>query len=1008
MQPSDRLRESAIAPTMQFQMRHSALWVVLLIAAAILAPESAVAQSVDVPFRYSDASGTTSVTVPGTFNGWQTSGASTMQRVDSLGQWLRTQSLTAGQTFQYKFYVSTSSGSQWITDPNNPQTNPADNNNSVLEVRVPSIFQPILRTNDDGLVTHFTAGLIAAGGLQSATLAIGGADPIDVSSWFNPVSRVFQVPLNNPVVAGTRFDLVAQTDDGETTASIGSLSSPLSLTTVDRRTTESSFRLRGVATSTNGQVDPSLTQVAVLRNGVIVGAAEVVNGQIDTTVLLDAGENRFAILGTIDGVEVQSNEVVLTRWEGPLAERWFSVAVSGSANTFNIDLIETGASPGLATVAYTPDELLSTTTLTGFSGGGTSASGTAAGPGEVFIDIVATDAGDLTQYARAAVRVGADGSVSDYDWAETAHWIDQAVVYEIFPLSFGPVEASGTVGNEGNRFNEIREELDYIAGMGFNTIWFMPIMRNLSLSQIGGGYNIFDFYTVDPKLGTNDDFKALVERAHELGIRIILDLTVNHASPDHPWVTSLRDDGDYDGFVQTTPSAHNRGDDNRGASLPEQWSDNGLYRVYDGFGQLANLNWDNDDLQAEMLDVISWWLTEFKVDGFRFDAYWGPWRKYGGDRFGRPVRDLVRQIRPDGWLLGEIEGTGNDTEVYFADAVNGIPYVGGLDSGYDWTYSSYLRNPVYYARISDYQTRMTNHGFSPGPNARLFRFLENHDESRIQHVYRSNPGRVRALTGLLMTGPGIPMVFQGQEVGYGEGSGDRRRLPVNWTTTGNGQWAEWHRLWASARSRFPAFGTQDVTFLNAPGSAMAFVRPYLDENALVLINFAGSQQTITVDPSDAVLMSTDGPIPYFDMAADTSASYLDAFTVNLEPFEVVTYVTADNASLNLGPLPPLPFSGIYTGSERTQEQPEHALLQAPWPNPSSGTVRLEWSVRTPGSVDVELFDMLGRKVVAIQAGFASPGVYSESINLGSLSRGVYMVRYAGPDGSVTQSIVLNQ
>jgi glycosidase len=993
---------------MHAPVRHNVLKKTILLALAILVSGSVSAQSVDVPFRYPDSAGTTSVTVPGTFNGWQTSGASFMQRVDSLGQWLRTLSLTPGQTVQYKFFVSTSAGSQWITDPHNARTNPADNNNSVLEVIIPSVFQPILRTNEDGLVSHYTAGVIAAGRLQSATLAIGGSDPVDVTSRFDPVSRVLQVQLDNPVVAGTRFDLLVQTEDGQATSTLGTLSAPLALTTVDRRTTESTFRLRGVATSSNGQVDSTLTQVAVLRNGVIAGTAQVVNGQIDTTVQLEEGDNRFTISATIDDTEVLSDEVVLTRWEGPLADRWFSIAVSGSANSFEIEVVETSASPGLVSISYTPDEALSTSSLMTFSGSGNAGSGVVSGPGEVFIDIMATDADGQVQYARAAILIDADGSISDYDWADTAAWIDQAVVYEIFPLSFGPVEASGTVGNEGNRFNEIREELDYVAGMGFNTIWFMPIMRNMNMDQIGGGYNVIDFYTVDPKLGTNDDFKALVTRAHELGIRIILDLTINHASPDHPWVSSLSSDGDYPGFVQTTPSPHNRGEDSRGSSLPEQWSDNGQYRVYDGFGQLANLNWDNDDLQAEMLDVISWWLTEFKVDGFRFDAFWGPWRRYGAERFGRPVRELIRHIRPDSWLLGEIEGTGNDTEVYYADAVNGRPYVGGLDSGYDWTYSSFLRNPVYYARVSDYQTRMTNYGFSPGPNARVFRFLENHDESRIQQVHRSSPGRVRTLTGLLMTGPGIPMVFQGQEVGYGEGSGDRRRLPVNWTTSNNGQWAQWHRLWASTRSRFPAFGTQDVTFLNAPGSAMAFVRPYLDENALVLINFAGSPQAITVDPSQAVLMSTDGPIPYFDVASDTSATYLDAFSVTLDAYEVVTYITSGDASLNLGPLPSLPFSGIYTGSERAHEQPDSEMLQPPWPNPSAGAIRFAWSVSTPGRVDVDLFDMLGRKVISVHAGFAAPGAYSESVNLGSLSGGVYMVRYTGPDGSETKSIVLHQ
>ncbi len=91
-----------------------------------------------------------------------------------------------------------------------------------------------------------------------------------------------------------------------------------------------------------------MTQVAVLRNGVSAGTAPVVNGQIDTAVQLEEGVNRFTISATIDDTEVQSDEVVLTRWEGPLADRWFAIAVSGSANTFAIEVIETSASRDLS------------------------------------------------------------------------------------------------------------------------------------------------------------------------------------------------------------------------------------------------------------------------------------------------------------------------------------------------------------------------------------------------------------------------------------------------------------------------------------------------------------------------------------------------------------------------------------------------------------------------------------------------------------------------------------
>ncbi|MDA0378163.1 MAG: glycogen-binding domain-containing protein [Bacteroidetes bacterium] len=209
---------------------------ILLLLFLGLGPIPVGAQSIPVPFRYPDAPAVTSVTVPGTFNGWQTSGPSTMLRVDSLGQWYRLLNLTVGQSVQYKFFVTTAAGSSWTTDPNNPETNPADNNNSVLTVRDPAIFQPILRATD-GLVTHFTAGIIASGTVQSLTLTVAGGAAMDVLPWYDPSARTLQVALSEPVVEGTRFALELVSDAGQATAVLGTLTSGLALTSPSRRTT---------------------------------------------------------------------------------------------------------------------------------------------------------------------------------------------------------------------------------------------------------------------------------------------------------------------------------------------------------------------------------------------------------------------------------------------------------------------------------------------------------------------------------------------------------------------------------------------------------------------------------------------------------------------------------------------------------------------------------------------------------------------------------------------------
>lgn len=969
-------------------------------------PAQVAAQAVNVPFRYPVEGNHVSASLPGTFNGWNNGSSTAMARVDSLAQWYKRQTFTVGQTVQYKFFVTSSSGTNWITDPYNPRTNPSDNNNSVLTVADPMVVQIIPQFNGDGLVSHVTAGIVASASIQSLTLSVAGATATDVLYGFNPASGVLRIALDSPVVDGTRFEVSVTTEDGIASSAYGSLVGGLTLQTPSRRTVMPSIRLQGLAADASGGIDPDLSSVRILRNGQYLEDLPVANGQIDGSVALLDGENTLRLEAEIAGQAFVSEEVVITKWNGPLQDRLFDLVISGEESIFTIGVVETESSSGLASIEFIPDERLSTTDFMQFIAGGGTAVGSASGEGELYVTVKVRAVDGRTDQARAAIRVGADGAVSTFDWAEKASWIDQAVVYEIFPFAFGPVEATGSVGAEGNRLNEIRHHLDYIKEMGFNTIWFMPIMRNVDMSGWGAGYNIIDFRTVDPKLGTNEDLRALVDRAHELGLRVVLDLTVNHSSEDHPWVQSLAAGGTYSEFIQTTPSAYNRGLDGSGPYLTEQWSDNGLYRVFDGFGQLANLNWDDDDLQAEMLDIIQYWLTEFNVDGYRFDAYWGPWKRYGPERFGRPIREVMRRVRPDAWSLGELAGTGVGTEVYYADDAFGTRVAGGLDAAYDWDFSHFLRNPSNYGNTAAYRSYIPNYNFVPGPNARFFRFLENHDEPRIQEVFKANTDRLRPLTGMLMTIPGIPMIYQGQEVGYGQGSGDRRRLPVNFTTERNGEWAAFHRYLAVTRARFPAFGTQDVRFLSSSSSTLAFVRPYLDENAVVAINFAGAPRTFTLDPSDAIEMSTDGPVPYYDVVADTLGTHVDGFTVTLPPFSITTWITSEDAALDLGPLPRLPFGAVYTSRSPSATLPDAATLSAPWPNPTRISAQIAWTLPSHGSVRISLFDMLGRRVALLEDGVRSAGTYESRMDVGHLSPGVYHIVMEADSRRASRALII--
>mgnify|MGYP003970551027 FL=1 len=967
------------------------------------------AQQMDVTFRYIPSGSVHEVTLPGIFNGW-TIGSSTAMTYDlGLDQWLRSQTFNVGNRVEYKFHVkdTPTHGGYWLTDPNNPVSNASDNNNSVLDVTDPLIFQSAEQTNSSGLVTHFSAGVFTAGTITSLTYRIAGGAEQDGLSFRDPQTGVLWIPLDQPVVSGTFFSVTLVSSSGTQTVSIGNSVEPISWKTEARKTTQSTAQLRASIVRTNGTVDPSVTSALLLRNGESVGSLSVNDGVIDETILLEEGENPFVIQAMVDGVEHTSSEVVIVRRPDPAEDRWFTYSVvdngwdpAVNGTSFSVSLQETNVSPGIASLEWIEDEALSTEVVRNVSKAGLSYAGVMGG-GEVYVDGIATSSSGSSQKGRIALSLlNSSSSVRMAGDVETAAWIPGAIVYEVFPLSFGST-ANGTSEAPGDRINQITANLPYIKDMGYNTIWFMPIMQNLSLTGLSGGYNILDFWNVDFRLGTNDDFKRLVESAHELDIRVILDFTINHVSPEHKWVESLRTDGDYSDYIQTSANSHSSGMDGLGASLPEQWEENALYRAYDGFGGLANLNYESADLQADIHEVIAWWLTEFEVDGFRLDAYWGPWRRYGPQEFGVPLRRLIKSIRPDAWILAEIEGTGLGTQVYYSDTGSG-----GIDSGYDWAFSGEVSSASQYGNLSQFKNRLSNFGFWPGPNARYFRFLENHDWTRIQELFASNPDRIKPLTGMLLTAPGIPMIYQGQEVGFGAGIGDTRRLPVSWNNPRNKEWARLHRFLAHARQASPAFGTQDISYLDTPSDVLGYVRPWPNKNAVVLINFSDQPKQVMVDPSNTVLMDHDGPIPYTNLSADTTGFHVGGFTATISGYETLIYITDEDTQLQLGALPALPFGAVYTGSESARDLPESLELMQNYPNPFNPTTFISFRLNQPAQVRLSVHDVLGREVRLLVDGFRSPGQYEVKFDGTGLASGSYLYRLETPNGTLTRNMII--
>lgn len=986
------------------------------------------AQSQDVTFRYipAPADNAVRVFVPGEFNNWGSNSAgaiaigneSQMEFVDSLGQWIKSIPLQTGQTYQYKIHFQfNESGSDWdwITDPINPRSNPADNNNSVVTITDPMAFQAAHELTEDGLIRAVSAGLFSSTQVSAVQFWVNGIEQEGLG-FYNAENGIFRYELDRPIKAGSQFKIKLTDDLGRSDSlEIGAVLLPVSWISAGFSTVMEEAILQASITRQDGTIDSSLTTATLYAGEAPPREVPVTNGTFTESVELALGDNVFRLEAIVDGGLFISDSLVIERKRHPLASFLVEPAASGSDNAFAVTLTPTDLAPPDLTVSWSFDEINSTTSVDGLSLSELTAAGTATGAGELYFDVTATGDG-LEDVLRIAVVVEPAGDVRLMTYEETPAWVNQAVVYEIFPLTFGP-EADGSEANPGRRFQEITEELDYIAEMGFNVIWFMPVMKNQFMDPISGGYNIIDFYNVDPKLGTNEDFKALVARAHELGIKIIMDITPNHASPIHPWVEALRSGGNAvppGSFVQTSPSPHNQGLDGRGPNLSEVWqvSEGGnLYRKYDGFGDLANLDWDNDDLQAEFLNILAHWIKEFDIDGWRFDVYWGPWRRYGPDRFGRPMRELMKRIKPDSWLLGEIAGTGFTTEVYYADDDFGTSVVGGIDAGYDWTF---FFDGVLgaYGNIANYDSKARNGDFWPGPHARYFRFLENHDEERIAKRLRATPERILPLTGLILTTTGVPMIYQGQEVNYGDVSGDERRTPVSWQTERNSDFARYHQRLAHARTQFDAFGTQQVETLSTSNSVYAFVRPYLDENAVVLINFSSETRDLKVNPTPVIDLTTDGPISYTDLFADSSFvdSELDGFDVILEPYETLVFIANNGEPIDfeLPELPALPFEAVYTGYTNVSPGIVGTFsLAQNYPNPLNGVTRIQFTIPESGHVRLGLYDVLGRQRMVMVNTILQAGIHEVTISSASLPAGTYFYRLhaAGQIATKSMSVV---
>lgn len=192
-------------------------------------------------------------------------------------------------------------------------------------------------------------------------------------------------------------------------------------------------------------------------------------------------------------------------------------------------------------------------------------------------------------------------------------WWKKAVVYQVYPKSFCDSNGDG-LGD----LNGIRSKLPYLADLGVDVLWFNPIYKS---PQVDNGYDISNYREIEPTLGTMADFDALLAEAHKLGLKIMLDLVVNHTSDQHPWFQQAkqsRDNPYHDYYIWKDKVPNNWGS-SFGGSTWEYVDSVAQYYLHCFAKEQPDLNWDNPKVRQDVYDILRFWLDK-GIDGFRMDV----------------------------------------------------------------------------------------------------------------------------------------------------------------------------------------------------------------------------------------------------------------------------------------------------------------------------------------------------------------------------------------------------
>lgn len=414
-------------------------------------------------------------------------------------------------------------------------------------------------------------------------------------------------------------------------------------------------------------------------------------------------------------------------------------------------------------------------------------------------------------------------NLREEEMVETPEWAKNKVVYQIFPSRFAtskevdhdtwyqaPIDHKADLKGD---LKGIIQHLDHLQELGVDIIYMTPIFESPSSHK----YNTVDYYKIDPSFGTEEDIKELVEKAHAMGMRVIMDAVFNHTGTDFFAFKDVQEKEEKSPYVDWYYID--------GFPLNMKFGTKPNFKTFSYFGGMPKLNLQNKEVAEYCINVGRYWMEKCQIDGWRLDV---------GDevshKFWRKFRTAIKETNPDALIIGEVWHHAEDfLDGEEWDTVMNYPFcfaIENLIAKESITVSQFLGQQGYLE--GNIHTKMY---------PLLWNLIDSHDFSRFMYRCEEDEARFKLGVGLQLLWPGMPFIYYGDEYGMTGGNDPDCRRGMVWDETyQNKEIYEWYRKLIQIRKQYPALteGRIKDVFCDDVQGVFAITRE-LDGQELVLL-----------------------------------------------------------------------------------------------------------------------------------------------------------------------------